>query len=47
MEMGMFVHAKSQLLTALKLREKKGDESLILSTAKALELLEKIERDVR
>ena len=46
MEMGMFVHAKSQLLTALKLREKKGDESLILSTAKALELLEKIERNV-
>ena len=46
MEMEMFKHAKSQLLTALKLREKKGDESLILSTTKALELLEKLERDV-
>ena len=46
MEMGMFEHAKSQLQRALNLREKKGDESLILSTAKAIELLEKIERDV-
>ena len=46
MEIGMFEHAKSQLITALILREKKGDESLIHSTAKALELLEKIERDV-
>ena len=46
MEMEMYVRAKSQLLTALKLRENKGDESLILSTVKALELLEKLERDV-
>jgi len=46
MEMGMFAHARLQLQTALKLREKKGDESLINSTMKALELLEKIERDV-
>ena len=47
MEMGMFAHARLQLQAALKLREKKGDESLINSTMKALELLEKIERDVR
>ena len=44
--MGMFAHARLQLQAALKLREKKGDESLINSTMKALELLEKIERDV-
>ena len=41
MEMGMFEHAKSQLLIALKLRENKGDEALINSTIKALELLKK------
>lgn len=47
MEMGMFAPAKSQLQTALILREKKENESLINSTTKALELLAKLERDVR
>ena len=46
-EMGKFAQAELQLLTALKLREKKGNESLINSTTKALELLAKLERDVR
>lgn len=46
MEMGKFTQAGSQLQTALKLREKKGNEALINSTAKALELLAKLERDV-
>ncbi len=46
-EMGKFAQAKFQLQIALKLREEKGNESLINSTTKALELLAKIERDVR
>ncbi len=46
-EMGKFAHAKFQLQTALKLRQEKGNESLINSTTKALHLLAKIERDVR
>ena len=46
MEMGMYAHAELQLQTALKLREKKGNEALINSTVKALDLLTKLERDV-
>ena len=45
-EMGMYAHAELQLQTALKLREKKGNEALINSTVKALDLLTKLERDV-
>ena len=47
MEIGMYAHAELQLQTALKLREKKENESLINSTTKAIELLAKLERDVR
>lgn len=46
MEMEKFTQAESHFQTALKLREKKGNESLINSTNKALELLRKLERGI-